>query len=143
MSEKHNRTVKQVIVWRNDLKVRKGKFAAQVAHASMAFLTKEGCIHMDYDEGPGKIRFENTTLQNPFEIHEWLTGGFTKIVCQCESEEELETLYLKAIDAGLNAHLITDSGFTEFHGVPTKTALAIGPNKIEEIDKITGHLKLM
>lgn len=43
----------------------------------------------------------------------------------------------------LNVSLVTDSGRTEFGGVPTKTCLAIGPNKIEEIDKITGHLPLL
>ena len=48
----------------------------------------------------------------------------------------------KAKEAGLEYHLITDSGRTEFDGVPTLTALAIGPDKIEKIDKITGELKL-
>lgn len=41
-----------------------------------------------------------------------------------------------------NVFFITDVGRTEFNGVPTITALAIGPNKSEDIDKITGHLKL-
>jgi len=39
--------------------------------------------------------------------------------------------------------VIVDSGLTEFHGVKTKTCLAIGPNKKEDIDKITGSLKLL
>jgi peptidyl-tRNA hydrolase len=29
-----------------------------------------------------------------------------------------------------------------FNGVPTKTCIGIGPNESEEIDKVTGHLKL-
>ena len=38
--------------------------------------------------------------------------------------------------------MIIDLGKTEFNGEPTKTCLAIGPNKTELIDSITGHLKL-
>ena len=37
---------------------------------------------------------------------------------------------------------IEDEGRTEFKGIPTKTCIAIGPNKAKEIDKITGHLPL-
>ena len=47
-----------------------------------------------------------------------------------------------ALMSGLEAHLIIDKGLTEFNNVPTKTAVAIGPNKSEDIDVITGNLKL-
>lgn len=49
----------------------------------------------------------------------------------------------KAVAAGLEVHLITDSGRTEFHGQPTRTCLAIGPDLAEKIDEITGHLQLL
>ncbi len=39
--------------------------------------------------------------------------------------------------------LITDAGRTEFHGEPTNTTLAIGPDYSEKIDKITGGLPLL
>ena len=39
--------------------------------------------------------------------------------------------------------LITDAGHTEFHGVPTRTCLAIGPAWSDEIDAITGGLQLL
>ena len=55
------------------------------------------------------------------------------------TEEELLELFKKAKGLKLKAHIITDAGRTEFNGVPTKTALAIGPNKANEIDKITGN----
>jgi len=45
--------------------------------------------------------------------------------------------------AGLPCSLIQDAGFTEFNGVPTYTAVAIGPAQATEIDKITGLLKLL
>jgi len=73
----------------------------------------------------------------------WFEGLFTKICLQCSSEEELLKLYDEAKAAGLTVHLITDSGLTEFAGVPTKTCIAIGPNEAEDIDKITKHLKLL
>ena len=49
----------------------------------------------------------------------------------------------KALEAGLEVHLITDSGRTEFHGQPTRTCLAIGPDEADKIDAITGHLQLL
>ena len=48
----------------------------------------------------------------------------------------------KAAAAGLPYALITDAGHTEFHGVPTRTALGIGPAYPEDIDPVTGHLPL-
>ena len=118
--------MKQVILMRKDLKMRRGKEIAQGSHASMAFLLRNYV-----DDSVKKIN-----------LTEWLTNGQTKICLQIHSEEELLLLYKKAIEAGLEANYITDAGRTEFNGVPTKTCLAIGPNKAEEIDKITKHLKL-
>jgi len=75
------------------------------------------------------------------DLHTWLTGSFTGITLGCNSEEELLKLYQEAKDKGLKAVLIKDSGFTEFGGVPTYTAVGIGPHKESLIDPITGHLK--
>ena len=60
-----------------------------------------------------------------------------------DSEEELMGIHDKALDAGLEVHLITDSGKTEFHGEATDTCLAIGPDEAEKIDEITGNLELL
>jgi PTH2 family peptidyl-tRNA hydrolase len=49
----------------------------------------------------------------------------------------------KAIASSLEVHLITDSGRTEFHGKPTRTCLAIGPDEAAKIDQVTGHLELL
>ena len=117
--------IKQVILMRKDLKMRRGKEIAQGSHASMAFLLK-GFL----PEG------------GPTMVSKWLEDGQTKICLQINSEEELLELHKQAIEAGLEANYITDAGRTEFNGVPTKTCLAIGPNKSEEIDKITKHLNL-
>ncbi|NLR79126.1 aminoacyl-tRNA hydrolase [Chitinophaga eiseniae] len=129
-----SRIVKQVIVMRKDLNMRKGKMIAQGAHASIAFLTRHATI-----EGYTL----QTNLRNPEEVSEWMTKGFTKICLSVDSEEELERVYQQAVEDGLNATLITDSGLTEFGGVATKTCCAIGPNLNEAIDRITKDLKLL
>ena len=49
----------------------------------------------------------------------------------------------KVKNAGLLCSLIQDAGLTEFDGVPTYTCCAIGPNWDEDVNKITGHLKLL
>lgn len=114
--------LKQVIVIRHDLKMRTGKAIAQGAHASMA------------------VVLEN--LENSL-VKEWLSGLFTKICVRVNSEEELLEIYQKAKDKNLLVSLITDSGLTEFHGVPTKTCIAIGPALSSDLDDVTGHLKLL
>jgi len=118
--------MKQVILIRKDLKMRRGKEIAQGSHASMAFILRNYV-----DDSTNKIN-----------LTEWLTNGQTKICLHIHSEEELLELHNKALKAGLEAHYITDAGRTEFNGIPTKTCLAIGPNKSEDIDKITKHLNL-
>ena len=126
------RRIKQVIVMRNDLGMRRGKQIAQGAHAAMVFLThrlqtKPSLSLADFTED------ERT----------WLQGSFAKVCVRAESEAELLALYESAERAGLEVHLITDSGRTEFHGRPTRTCLAIGPAEASAIDAITGQLQLL
>jgi PTH2 family peptidyl-tRNA hydrolase len=120
--------VKQVIVIRKDLKMRRGKEIAQGSHASVKWLAKR--------VENGKVPRFSASEQ------EWLKGSFAKICLQVNSEHELIELWEEAKDAGLTVEDIVDSGTTEFHDTPTFTCIAIGPNISEEIDKVTGHLKL-
>ena len=136
--------VKQVIVIRKDLKMRRGKEIAQGSHASIAFLTRrlqeywEGLGNMSASEEPPIFDFGS--FQEVAE--EWIKGIFTKVCLRVDSEEELLELYEKVQEAGIEVHLITDRGLTEFHGVPTHTCLGIGPVEADKIDEITGDLKL-
>lgn len=113
--------MKQVIVVRKDLKMRRGKEISQSCHA---------CL---------KVTLEN---MNHKDVKEWLKGPFAKVVVRVDSEEELLEIYQKALQANLICSLIQDAGRTEFHGVPTYTTVAVGPAKDAHIDQITGHLKL-
>ena len=125
---------KQIIVARKDLGMRKGKLAAQVAHASMGVLLQA----MTEEEGGRRLPLVPGTA-----LHAWLTGRFTKIVVGVESEAELHALHLRAKEVGLPCCLIQDSGLTEFGGVPTYTTLAIGPAEAEELAPLTGKLPLL
>lgn len=136
--------IKQVIVYRRDLNMRKGKIAAQVAHASMKvfFDRREPggeYLQEHHNGGLSDVSFEDYLLVplTP-EMWEWVDGSFAKVVLTVESEEDLLRVYTLALEAGLPAALITDAGNTEFHGVPTNTAVAIGPARREVIDPITG-----
>lgn len=79
----------------------------------------------------------------PLATKEWLTGRFVKIVVSVSSKEELLETYEKAKGAGIPCSLIEDAGFTEFGGVPTYTAVGIGPDYPERIDPITKELPLL
>lgn len=133
--------VKQVIVVRKDLNMRKGKIAAQVAHASFSVLLNNTVLTDDFFSKNGYILTFDFEKESPWDI--WLNGDFTKVVVSCNSEEELEKLYNEAKDSSIPCSLIVDAGKTEFNGVATKTCAAIGPFYSKEIDKITGNLKLL
>lgn len=134
---------KQVLVVRTDLKMRKGKMISQGAHASgkIFFDTiPRDALEFGFPEGFERIRL---TIEVDRSMFLWLAGIFTKVVCRVRSEEELLEVHERAKAAGLPCCLITDVGKTEFHGVPTKTAVAIGPAMPEEIDPVTGALDLL
>lgn len=114
--------MKQIIVMRKDLGMTAGKMVAQGAHASM------GAV-LAHREDP--------------RVAEWLAGAFTKVCLRVESEEDLIKIYDEANKAGLITQLIVDSGKTIFHGIPTVTCCAIGPDTHENLHPITGHLKLL
>ncbi|MGH7974930.1 MAG: peptidyl-tRNA hydrolase Pth2 [bacterium] len=118
--------LKQVLIIRKDLNMRKGKMIAQGAHAALeaALMAKnrEMCINDWYKM--------------------WMDSGMTKIVVSVNSLDELADLYHVAQEADLPRSMIEDVGRTEFKE-PTFTAVGIGPGPAELIDKITGALPLL
>lgn len=141
-----NREPKQVIVVRKDLNMRKGKIAAQVAHASMKVLLdlmdKQEPFQWGQNDKQESVDWV-LTLRDNHPLKMWLEGKFTKICVYVESEEELLDIHKKAIDNGVLTSLIQDAGLTEFGGVPTYTCVAVGPDLPEVVDVITGKLKLL
>jgi len=116
---------KQIIVMRKDLNMRKGKMIAQGAHAAVDAV-------LDCKQNYNKI------------FEKWSKDGQKKICVSVDSEKELFEIVQKAKDSQINiVSVITDSGLTEFDGIPTVTCCALGPDLENKLDSITGHLKLL
>lgn len=114
---------KQVIVFRSDLRLSKGKIAAQAGHAAISAAEEARKGHKHW-------------------LEKWMEEGQCKIAVKVRSEKELLELEKRAKDLALPCALITDRGLTE---VPpgTVTCLGIGPAPAEKIDRITGMLPLV
>ncbi len=123
---------KQTLVLRKDLNMRKGKMIAQGAHASMRAVLALGRL----EDGRWVIPLDER-------LEPWLLGRFKKVCVYVNSEAELLALHAQAEAAGLINALIQDAGLTEFGGVPTYTAIAVGPDRADRVDAITGTLPLL
>jgi PTH2 family peptidyl-tRNA hydrolase len=135
---------KMMIVMRRDLKMRKGKIAAQAGHACIeAVLTalhKEKRLNDLEKDEEGMILNFDENASSP--LTEWFHYGCAKVCVYVDSEEALLEIASKATERGIIASVITDAGMTEFHGVPTKTCLALEPLPSDVADEITGALPL-
>lgn len=110
---------KQAILMRQDLKLPKGKAAAQAAHAAVEAV----------------LRSEKELVKA------WKSEGMPKIVLKVKDMKELMVYNQRAKDSDLVTAVITDAGRTTVEP-GTTTCLAIGPDKEEEVDKIIKDLKL-
>ena len=112
--------MKQVMIVRTDLKMRKGKIAAQCCHGSIGAYTKSPA---------DKIR-------------KWENEAYAKVVLKVQTLEELTQLKKIADEKGIANYLVVDAGRTQ---IPTSsvTVLALGPDEDEIIDEVTGDLKLL
>lgn len=135
---------KMMIVMRRDLKMRKGKIAAQAGHAAIeAILTalkKEERLQDLVMTEEGMALKTDDPHESP--LCEWFHFGCAKICVYVDSEEELLAIAEKAKEKNIIAAVITDAGMTEFHGVPTKTCLALEPLPSDIANELTGHLPL-
>ena len=111
--------MKQVILVRQDLKLPKGKMAAQSAHASV-----EAVLRSDKRK-----------------VNAWRREGMAKIVLKVVDLKELRKYNQNAKSTGLVTAVITDAGKTTI-APGTTTCLAIGPDDEEKIDRVTSDLKL-
>ena len=135
---------KMMIVMRRDLKMRKGKIAAQAGHACidaiLMALSKEGRLN-DLEMTDEGFLLKNTDKPST-PLSDWFMYGCAKICVYVDSEDDLLSIAQRAEEKGIIASVITDAGMTEFHGVPTKTCLALEPLPAEIADELTGGLPL-
>jgi len=117
------RLMKQAIVVRKDLKLSKGKLAAQVAHAAVT------------------LALETKSKKRSW-FHRWILEGQKKIVLKVENLNELRKIKRKADEYKIPNVMIKDAGLTE---VPpgTITCLGLGPAPDDEMDRLVGKLKLL
>ena len=124
--------------------MRKGKIAAQAGHACvdavLMALNKEGRSN-DFEMRDDGFVVKNTDKQST-PLSDWFAYGCAKVCVYVDSEEALLEIAEKANEKGIIASVITDAGMTEFHGVPTKTCLALEPLPAEVADELTGDLPL-
>ncbi|NWI59198.1 PTH2 hydrolase, partial [Calyptomena viridis] len=113
---------KLVLVVRNDLKMGKGKVAAQCSHAAVS-------------------AYKQAERRNPELLKQWEYCGQPKVVLKAPDEETLIQLLEEAKRLGLTVSLIQDAGRTQI-APGSRTVLGIGPGPTDVIDKVSGHLKL-
>jgi PTH2 family peptidyl-tRNA hydrolase len=113
---------KMVLVVNQELKMGKGKIAAQCGHASV------GCYKRSANLCPKGLRA-------------WEYTGCAKIAVKCPTEEEMRTIIDKALEKGLPLYLVEDAGRTQI-AAGSRTVLGIlGPAYVFE--DLTSHLKLL
>jgi len=112
--------MKQVIVIRTDLKMSKGKTAAQACHA---------CLGSYKKADSSKIRT-------------WEMDGAKKVIVKVSTLEELFQIKEIAKKNNVPNFMVKDAGRTEIPS-GTITCLGIGPDNDDIIDKVTQDLKLL
>ena len=115
--------MKQVIIVRTDLKMGKGKIAAQVAHAAVSASNAARWLKPEW-------------------FKKWIELGQKKIIVRTDSLEILSMKEEHARVLRIPFALIRDRGLTQL--LPgTVTALGLGPAPESELDKITREMKLL
>jgi PTH2 family peptidyl-tRNA hydrolase len=114
---------KMILVVNMELKMGKGKIAAQCGHATM---------------GAYKIsrKYCRSALSG------WERYGTAKVVVKAEQEQELYDILQTAKALGVVAYIVEDAGRTQI-AAGSRTVLALGPAPAVLIDQLTGHLKLL
>ena len=115
--------VKLMLVVREDLGMSIGKTAAQCAHAAVGIVQK--------------LLGKRAKL-----LAAWEECGQPKICVKCDGIDAMLALAKAAEAKGLPVYVVQDAGRTEV-AAGTSTVLAIGPGAVEDINSVTGELKLL
>ena len=102
--------------------MKPGKIAAQCGHAAVG-------------------AYAMCKKRNPQLLRNWMSCGGTKIALKINSEEEMFSLQSSAKKANINTYIVRDAGQTQVEP-GSRTVIAIGPEKKNVLEPITGNLKL-
>lgn len=114
---------KMILAVRMDIKMEKGKIAAQCAHAALA-------------------AYKSARKLTPKFVRQWERRGQAKVAVKCPDEETMLALENKAKELGIAARSIIDAGRTQI-APNTRTVLGLGPAPVSLMNQLTGHLKLL
>jgi len=143
--------IKQYIIVRKDLPMSAGKLAAQVSHASIAFLTRMISKHI---ERINKDEYEVKLLSIDKDLWEgWMCpeSSFTKVVLETKNKNQLNKIINKAIENGLveneDFFCIHDEGRTELDAYRDEdgkifTCIGFRPIEEEKMKPIVGKLQI-
>ncbi|KAL4352455.1 hypothetical protein GQ457_06G014350 [Hibiscus cannabinus] len=102
---------KMVLVVRNDLKMGKGKIAAQCSHASLGLYKK--LLH-----------------RAPEALSRWERFGQPKVVVKIDSEEDMLVLQERAKSLNIPTHITVDAGRTQIAPNSRTVMAVLGPIKM-------------
>lgn len=111
-----------ILIVRNDLKMGKGKVAAQCSHAAVC-------------------AYRQLQRRNPELLKRWEYYGQPKVVVKVPDEDSMLELLHHAKEVDLPISLIQDAGRTQI-APGSRTVLGVGPGPADVVDRVTGHLKL-
>lgn len=118
-----DQSLKMVFVINHELKMGKGKIAAQVGHAAVKATLKSGEVH-------------------PELLDAWLSTGQKKICVKANDTHHIEQIEQQAKQHNVLSSKIHDAGHTQIPA-GSLTVLALGPDEDEKLDALTGELKLL
>jgi PTH2 family peptidyl-tRNA hydrolase len=121
--------IKQVIVVRKDLNLRKSELAAQVATASMGFLL----------ENNESKRADELSVKLSNEEVRWINESFPRVVVGVDSEDALQDLIFRAELEGIGFYPVVNSTTRG----ESMVCVAFGPDQSTLVDQVTGHLRTL
>mmetsp|Transcript_25186 Transcript_25186/g.35289 ORF Transcript_25186/g.35289 Transcript_25186/m.35289 type:complete len:182 (+) Transcript_25186:135-680(+) len=118
-----NAPYKMLLIVNQELKMGKGKIAAQCCHAAV------GC-------------YKRASKQCPNGVNAWEHTGCAKIAVKCPTQAEMEEIAARAYERDIPLYLVEDAGRTQI-AAGSRTVLGLGPAPTSVFEDITSHLKLM
>jgi len=124
-------SVKQTIVIRKDLNIKKGRLASLAISAAMKFIIDNN----DAERG------DELHVQLSSEEADWIRNLSSKEVLGIDSQDALSDLVFRAELAGVNVYSIFDDRRMENDQNPELLCAAFGPDNDDIINQIIGNLK--